>query len=54
MLLIEVFNGSPYFVPFKVMEFFMHSINLIGILKSIFNPKGFNTRYKGVMLTKIS
>ena len=53
MMLFGSFHKGPYFVAGEVVEFFMHGIYPIRIVKCIFNLKGLNTRDKGVMFTKV-
>ena len=53
IMLFGSLHNSPYLVAGEVVEFFMHGIYPIRIVKCIFNLKGLNTRDKQVMLTKV-
>ena len=53
MMLFGSLHKGPYFVAGEVVEFFMHGINPIRIVKYSFYLKGLNTRDKRVMFTKV-
>jgi hypothetical protein len=45
---------APDFIPFEVVELFLHGQHLVPILQGLFYPERLNRRDKRVMLTKIS
>src|SRR4051812_44653678 len=53
MKFLGSFYKAPHFVVCEVVEFFMHGIYPIRIIKCIFHLKGFNTRDKRVMSKKV-
>jgi hypothetical protein len=44
---------APDFIPFEVVELFLHGQHLVRILQGLFYPERLNRRDKRVMLTKV-
>jgi hypothetical protein len=53
-VLLWTWHQALDFIPFEVVELFLHGQNPVQILQGLFYPEMLNRRDKRVMLTKIS
>jgi hypothetical protein len=53
-VLLWTWHQAPDFIPFEVVELFLHGQHPVWILQGLFYPERLNRRDKRVMLTKIS
>jgi hypothetical protein len=53
-VLLWMWHQAPDFIPFEVVELFLHGQHPVRILQGLFYPERLNGRDKRVILTKIS
>jgi hypothetical protein len=53
-VLLWTWHQAPDFIPFEVVELFLHGQHPVRILQGLFYPERLNRRDKRVMLAKIS